>query len=340
MNLPAPAEVDVPSIVKSYILGLPTKGPLDRDPSGRAVVSFGVSDRSLITEASFASKPIIKLAGETLGTLEWTEEEVKQLYLKARELWPSYKVALKIMQRGPFGVSGSLKAAIGELGQFLARATLPKMKWADDTIWQELLTWLQEGRGVAVFPSVALPYVLIHRPAEADSIGRTIAEDIDTDDDDRVAAAGKAIRHWVHLGAMGQTPKPPSTLLTALIERIIFRRKSGINPCLWHLSCLIAEKQEAITPSDAALLSASLLPWHHATILPIPEEGAGDFREAERPDVRVRIANLAGALRIWYINNPSVTPEPSAIEKWKEWCASDPLPEIQRAFDFREEVAP
>ena len=36
----------------------------------------------MIFEAARASKPIIQLAGEEQGALEWTSEEAKQLYRK------------------------------------------------------------------------------------------------------------------------------------------------------------------------------------------------------------------------------------------------------------------
>jgi len=174
------------------------------------------------------------------------------------------------------------------------------MEWADEDEWQQLVAWLQEVRGVGVFPTLALPYILLQRPAEAELIARTITADTNSDVDDAVSAAAEAIRHWIHLSAIGRVSTPPPSLMTTLIERVIFRRKAGISSCLGHLACLITERQAAITPTQAALLTASLVPWHYATILPVPAEGGGDFPEAERPDLRVSIASLAGALKIWY----------------------------------------
>ena len=72
---------------------------------------------------------------------------------------------------------------------------------------------------------------------------------------------------------------------------------------------------------------------HNHCPLPLPEEEVGDFREAERPELRVRLGYLAAALRTWYAKEVPKVSEPAAIAKWQEWCASDPLPEIRRAFD-------
>ena len=108
---------------------------------------------------------------------------------------------------------------------------------------------------------------------------------------------------------------------------------NGIDESLWDLACLVKERPQDITESQAALLAASLIPWHHATALPVTEVG-GDFPEEERPELRVRIANLAGALAIWYAKSAPNTPEPPAITEWRNLCEADPLPEIRRAFNI------
>jgi hypothetical protein len=276
------------------------------------------------------------MMGESLGSVEWTHDEAKQLYFKARDEWTNEKRALEIARDSPFFPTTSPN--FDALGEFLARAILPHMVWADEEVWEQLFTWLQELQGSDVFPSVALPYVLLHRPAEADNMAKTIAADIDSDFDSRVAAAAAAIRHWIHLGAVGLVPQPPAGLLNALIERIIFRRKPGVKSCLWHLACLIVERQDSIALSNAALLSSSLLPWHRATILRTPEEGFGDFLEAERPGVRTGVAGLAGALRKWYATSAPSEREPPSIANWQELCSSEPLPEIRRAFEQWDEI--
>src|SRR5580658_4741944 len=97
----------------------------------------------------------------------------------------------------------------------------------------------------------------------------------------------------------------------ALVQRVIFRRKPGVSACLGHLSYLVVEGQAPILHSQAELLTASLLPWERAIALPIPDDGGGDFLEAERPDMRARIANLAGALNLWYTKHlPTVQVPP------------------------------
>jgi hypothetical protein len=206
------------------------------------------------------------------------------------------------------------------------------MESADEAEWRQLLSWLREVRDAGAFPTLAMPYVLLHRPAEAAKVAEMIASDLDSEVEGGVAAAAQALRHWVHLSAASLVSAPPSTLISALVGRVIFRRKPGIISCLHQLAFLIAEGMDAITPQEAALVTASLVAWHHATALPVQDDTLGDFHEAERPDLRVLVGRLAGALRIWHAKSSPERPEPSSVALWRDSCASDALPEVRRAF--------
>jgi hypothetical protein len=335
LRIPAPKAIDAQFRVKNHILSLTPQFSVSYDESGRASMSASRGwEQPLIIEASSASKPIIELAGEVCGTLEWTPAESKQLYSKARAWWLNDKNAFELERKvDPFGVADSLRNVFRKLGDFLARAVIPQMKEANESYWHELLGWLQELRAVDVSPTVALPYILLHRPSEAENFEKLITEDLNADADGIVAAAAKATRHWIHLSALDRIPKPAPTLMTALIERVIFRRKAAIVACLNQLAHLIIERPEALTVSQGELLIKSLLPWHHATILPMPDESVGEFPEAERPALRVFVARLASALKIWHRKSAPQAPEPPPITLWKDLCASDPLPEIRRAFN-------
>jgi hypothetical protein len=335
LNLPAPATIDITSIIKNYILTLTSHGAFSRDAYGRTSITVGPWEQPFILEASFASKPILQLAGEARGRVEWTQQEAKQLYQKSRDWWANDKQAFESSGRQAFALSGTnpILNTLTRLGDFVARVVVPSMEQGDENGWQELLGWLQEVRSVGGFPTVALPYILLKRPAEAETFAGIIIDDLGSDDEGGVGAAAKATRHWLHLSAMGRIPAPPPNMLMGLIERVIFRRKAGVTSCLRQLAHLVIERPEVITPPQAALVSACLVPWHYATVLPVPRETIGDFPEAERLDLRVLIGRLAGALKIWWMRSAPEEPEPPAVALWRDLCASDPLPEIRRAFE-------
>jgi len=333
LHLPVPSGLDMVDLVKGHILKLTTLGAVIQDELGRISIALSGPEQPLIYEASIGTKPIIQLGGEPIGTIEWTRDEARQLYQKAREWWANDKKAFE----GGNSPSSSLNPVLRtltRLGQFLARVVIPHMDGAPEGEWKQLLDWLREIRGVGAFPTLALPYVLLARPEQVQSVGETISDDLASEKEGAVAAAAIALRHWIHLSAIDRAPSPPSGLLVALIERIIFRRKPGIHSCIRQLAYLMTERNEAITLSQADLLNASLIPWHQATVLPVAKVGRGDIDEEERPAVQGTIAMLAGALRTWYGKSAPEQPETLGIALWRESSKSSCLPEVRRAFDF------
>ena len=131
---------------------------------------------------------------------------------------------------------------------------------------------------------------------------------------------------------MNATSAPPPELLGRLVERVVFRRKPGILSSLGELTYLIVEADETISRDRASLLIGSLMPWHQATVLPLPDHEPSDFLEVERPELRTFVGRLAGALSIWWQRHVTDATEPKPLAFWRDACASDPLPEIRRAF--------
>jgi hypothetical protein len=332
LELPAPPDIDARSIVKHYVLTMPLGNLVSRGADDGLAVAFGGEEFTFIYQASAVSRPVISLKGERSGTVEWNGEEVKQLYARAREWWANDKQAFSLDTPNVLGMVDSVRDTASQLGQFLSRIVLPNMESASEDDWHKVLTWLDELREVAAFPTMALPYVLLHRPAELPRVEKTILGDIGSNDEAGIRAAAKAIRHWAQLSASKRTPEIPPNVVTSLVERVAFRRKPAAASCLVQLTHLLAECPEAITMSDATVLSAALIPWHDATAL-IGDEGcSGNFDDQERMNLRACVGSLAGALRIWYSKTSPGVPEPLGIAKWEQWCTSDVLPEIRRAF--------
>jgi SIR2-like domain len=333
LRLPAPANVDVHAAYKRYLFALPVTGSVQTKEGGGRVFAFGGERPSLISEVAFASKPMIKLRGEEGGTIEWTPEEGKQLYTNACELWKSDRPLFALAADDSFGLFASRRDRWTSLGQFLIRAVVPFMAGADSQEWLELRAWISEVRSGAVFPTVALPYVLLQCPTEGNAAAQEILRDLDGDAEDQVSAAAAAVRHWVHLAEIDLVPNPPGSLLTTLIERVIFRRGVAIRACLWQLAAMIVEIPTAISHAEADLLGGSLVPWYRATSFSRIDECNGQFPEGERTEVQVRLAYLASSLRVWYANARPNDPEPPGVATLQESFATDPLPEIRHAFD-------
>jgi hypothetical protein len=338
LELPAPPELDPRELVKQYVLTMGTGSRVSRAEAGGIRMAVGGQEFTFIHIASAVSRPIVALKGEEFGTVEWTREGVMQLYSKARDWWANDRQAFDTNVFGWMGAVESLRETATRLGQFFSRIVLPEMKTAGEEQWKQVLGWLEELRGVAAFPTVALPYILLHRRAEFANIKKTVAEDIASDNEDAITEAARAIRHWVHLSAIEAVPAISPDLITALVERVAFRRKSGILACFVQLTFLIVERPTAISLSHANLLSAALVPWHEATFKTGEEAGFVDFDDEELPDLRACVGRLAGALRSWYANTLPDVSEPLGISQWQQWSASEALPEVRRAFSAWENL--
>jgi len=334
-NLPSPPESNAISLIRNYILQLPSEGLVQHDAQGRQTIPIRWNEHPFVLEATFASKPVIQLAGEPNGEIDWSVEESQQLYVKAFSWWQNDRAIFDSVKEGVgFGLFSAepVLKTLERIGQFLSRAILPRMEWANEENWQQLIGWLKDARQFGAYPTLALPYILINRPEHIDGFDGIIFEDLNSNIEAAVASAAMATRHWIHLSSIKKVPPPPQRILSTLIERVILRRKPGIMMSIYHLSYLIMEKRDFMGHTQIASLISSLMAWHDATILPVSDEIDGEFSEVERPDLRAVIGQLASALAIWHVKMAPSTVEPSALKFWREICETDPLPEVRRAF--------
>ena len=102
--------------------------------------------------------------------------------------------------------------------------------------------------------------------------------------------------------------RPPTQAVDALLHRVVFRRRIGVESCLRQLTLLLAEQPGFFGSCHVDLMVASLSPWSESVRLPVLEGQDGDFRENERPDLRVQLGGFAAALSEWLRNK---LPRPS-----------------------------
>ena len=320
LHLPAPEAVDVRARIKTHILSLDLNYLVQPNSGSQKEIRLPAWHRHpLFDEARLASQPLIKLRGGSNEGVTWTDHE---------------KVSFAMIKPGGMFSSFTLdpiKNTLKIIGEFLARAILPRMGWADDRAWKALLGMLEEIREYEVYPTIAFPYVLAHLPEYLSRYSELINEDLNSDIEDAVATAGKALRHWISLAAENMTPPPPSSLLTSLIHRVAFRRNSGLLTCLQQVTYILDEQPVALSTAEISLLSASLNSWKSAIPFHHSGDNIFDFHDPRTPELRYLVARLAKSLARWHerIN----LSEPESVSSWREACASDPLPEMRRAFD-------
>ena len=314
---PAPRAIDMVKSVKSHLF-VSTEGESVKDRhGGQNAVKNGPD--TLIRSMARVSRPIIHVPYEWKGFVDWSWKDTKIPWSKIVE-WCSDK-----------GVVATARNA----AMFLWRAVLPKMEAASEDDWKDILAFLEDNREHGVYLTTAWPYVLIHRSAEAQRVGRMIIDDLSSDVEDAVETGAEALRHWVHLANAGWSERPPTQAIDALLHRVIFRRRVGAAACLRQLTLLLDEQPQFFGSCHVAMMISSVAPWSESIRLPVLDGQHGDFRENERPDLRVQLGGFAAALSEWLRNKFPDGPEPHAIIDLRAQYASDPLPEVRRSFDVR-----
>ncbi|CAN5782393.1 hypothetical protein BH09VER1_BH09VER1_17890 [soil metagenome] len=334
-HLPVPKDIPIVDLIKNRLLSMPAKGIVSYDDNGKMQVAGpGWSVLPFLFETSLASKPILQLRGDALGEIVWTPDESRQLYLKIRTWWENDKVLLGREHEEPVFSFGKapVQDTSRELGKFLRRAVLPKAEWFDNNEWESLFGWITELRELGIFANDVLPYILLHRSERAGEFEEVIKNDIHSGLPDATETSVVAVRHWLHLAEAEKIPKPDPSLLAAIIERFIFRRKEGIEDLCSELTFLIVDMPSALADADMRTIGQSLVSWDFATALHSNHDVIKEFSNDDCPDLRFHVARLAGAMEQWFKGRMIALPEQSGVHHWKKLCENDAFPEIRRAF--------
>lgn len=333
LRLPAPPNVEVKLIVKKYILKLSMANFVRLNGPTQYAFATSNSEQRLLVEASFASLPIVQLERHAESAVDWTFEESYQLFSKVLAWWKNDKVAIERFEDSL--QADEVREAASMIGEFLARVLLPLMQSAENRQWDQVLEFMDDLRSNGVYPTLALPYVLLFKSEQRESVISTIDADLRSDEEDRVCTAAAAVSHWLHLSAVAvnKVPKPPDGLLLALIERVALRAGPGLSCCINHVRQLLLDLPDVVKADKIRLLVASLASWNNATLLPPKRvERITEFDQFERVALRPLVGRLAAALSLWCAKFEPGQVEPEPISRWREWCKNDPLPEVRRAF--------
>ena len=343
LDCPAPRQIDVVERLRTHLLGATPQKSVTDVPGGRISVRDTQETDAAIDAIARASIPIVHIPEESKGFVNWSKEDTKILWSKIIEWWHNDKRALhlKWFSRGQAGGNRGggrltgLVATARSAAMFLWRSVLPKMDAAGDDDWQEVLGFLEDTRRHGIFLTATWPYVLLHRCSEVQQVGRMIVDDLSSDVEDAVAAGAEALRHWTHLADAGLAEGPPTQVIDALLHRVVFRRRTGAASCLRQLTLLLDEQPQFVSSCHVELMISSVAPWSEAIRLPVLDGQDGDFRENERPELRVLLGEFAAALSRWVSTKSPGRSEPAAIGFLRDQYGSDPLPEVRRSFNVR-----
>lgn len=332
LDLPAPDDVDAKGIVKAHVLRLTPTGVISRDERGRIVGSFHAGTSTFLGGAANASKPLISVRDGDDRRIDWTQSEAQELFEKGLLLWNSEKTAANYIQDDVLGIWGSVKQNLTPMAAFLLRTVLPRVNFRDEAEWAKLSRLLQETREAGIFLTEVLPYTLLHRPEDATIAEDAIKHDLEGDIEVSVRAAANALQHWCRLATAHKVAPAGGTALLSLIRRVVFRRRTAIVSCIRAVALLAAELPQVFEASHMDLVLPSLVAWREAAAIPNENGGAGEFPEAERPEIQAALVMLAGALDRWCSGRGPRTIDKKPVTLWLELAKSSPLPEVRYAL--------
>ncbi len=338
LHLPSPPDIELESRLKQYLLSLKPNRILNREQESFSIGISGEAEDPMVREVSSATKPIIRLPIEQKGKIEWEPIEIDQLWEKVYEWWENDRHFFQLPDHAFWPSTQAknyLERTLKYVSMFLSRVLLPNMESADEERWEKVLSLLFESRQDNTFLTSSLPYLLLHRPKELETVKITILGDLSSSNKDAVGEAAKAVAHWAYLEEKEEVDlsKMPSEIINGLISRILFRQPEGIHHCLSYLTILIKHKRCLFNYDSILLIASSLIPWNRAIRIPASEDIHDGFPEHDRPRLRSHVGQLASALSEWWGENCPDETEPAGISTWREICASDPLPEVRRSFD-------
>lgn len=332
LSYPPPGKSDVIQRIKRHVLEKPIQFAVSRNnPDGKLSYRTHLREFTIIN-AGAVTKPQFQLLGENSGSIEWSHSEAKLLTQKALSWWNSDKTLLKAEQKEGCIIKSFVGGHISSFLKIISLITLPNMKGATEARWNEILQIMQELRDHGECPTPALPYILIHRSSELGMVTNAILEDLQSETPKEIQAAARAVRYWAHLGQVGKTCPVAKNLISALVERVMFRRKTGILACIGVLRFLLIEQPAIFDKSLVLNLASSLAAWHAVLKFSDRPSKTTEFLEVEKPDLRALIAQLADAVGYFFKTLHPQSEEHPAVAQWRQTCANDTLPETRSAF--------
>jgi hypothetical protein len=272
--------------------------------------------------------------------IEWTPDELSALLLKVEEVWDDLKVLL-----GNFGKDlkaytlDSLHSQFSGLVRLLNVAVLPNIhQLRKDEVEILKLRLLPEMENLGVNVLSAYPFVLLIDPGYYDRVTTMLREGIISPNPSKVHDALIGIYHWICCSRNENCLSPPEDLLNELVHKISTRRQPELDMALNIAAAIVegcpgifSQKQlqelyigleYLLVETDLAHEHESDEQWDQPVSIPLNE----------KPDIRRYSAVLAHVLYKYCTAHSNGVPK--VLDKWKEICENDPLPEVRKAWKW------
>ena len=336
--LPHPENIDVQERVKGFLLSseFPRIFRPVRSPDGQMGTSIGMGfkDQDYIDEWLNATRPVA-MRDKFQDKIDWTSEEILQLLQKAASWWDAEKNALKSEDKDHFLGSfyQEAKRHFQRLVRILEEVVLPRLGEDEDsqTLARRILKEMAE---FGLNTLSTLPMVLYSDKSQLEKITSKLHISMNSLGEEEASASIRAIYLWIAHTKSGTLIEPPEDLISELFYCVVARRepvfKFAIN-CLTHLleqfSDLFSDRQiQSLYITVENLRKETELT--HTDIADDTQQTR--FFVYDKLEYRALTAELA--YQLYMHNLRKNKPIPDELEKWKEICKNDPLPEVRKAW--------
>ena len=275
--------------------------------------------------------------------IDWTFDEAVGFLQKATAWWQKHQsLVLRDASRVRQQRDQPAERA-SELVDVLAVVIMPRLPVASEEIKQQALDLLNEIGAADIRTLRATAFSLIIAPERSEDLAKKLGETLLLDDEETLWNALVALGNWALLFAKGSTVvAPPAYLLNELTGRILHRVPTSLDlvidtadrVCRRAGDLIEDEMVEALLQALERLLVETQYP-NSAT----PEYFYARERERilpeHRPECRRSAGRLASTLHHRFIDHGQDVPV--VLEQWRHVCATDPLPEVRRAWSAEDE---
>ena len=197
LHLPAPADIDVGSRIKEYLLTLVPSRSFSQTatPTGETDEKK-IEHKEMASEVARATRPAYQIPRKAIGEIEWKFDEAMELWERVFDWWENDKKALPKAEegRGFHWGEDNIKSPFEKLDEFLERVVLPRVESDNEDEVNKLLALLLETRQYGIYLTTALPYLLLHSLDEAGNVSRMILNDLTLGHrDERAAMKGARV---------------------------------------------------------------------------------------------------------------------------------------------------
>lgn len=270
--------------------------------------------------------------------IDWTPEERSALLFKIEEVWDDLKdllgdsgknlgmYSLNLLQSQFFGLVRLLNAVILPNIHQLRKDEIEKLK----------LQLLPEMEDLGINILSAYPFVLLVDSNYYEQVAILLRGGIISPNPSKVHDALIGIYHWICCSRNENCLPPPEDLLTELVHKISTRRQPRLDMALNIAAAIVegcpgtfSQKQLQELYIGLEYLLVETNPAHeHENDARLDQPISLPLDE--KPDIRRYSAVLAHALHKYCAAHSNSVPK--VLDKWKEICISDPLPEVRKAW--------